>query len=453
MVTNYIKNATYKEIYDIHTDTESTSILTIHTPISKMPREMLEGFFKQYRRFKYVGATLRMRPVARLPADPEQISYEPGELGIDPRDLMDPVLFRGYSGESLGTFLNEYNVPGAQVKRQQAAAGGNYEDFHNDGWFGSSIDKASFFDQDNARDWRSTYLEKLYYQSLGDPGFKKIKPQGGFKRFLYPLTYELVTTTQRLAHNNAPTSGLLDTANNPGQLVFGRTDQNVMTGVSTANEQMAEDVDKVSDMTDANASTLANTTGPTVGKFAVGTDNPLQFAQSGSNTTGNNLWIYYRRTAPILTSKKRRLGFLDTDSVVVPMNTQSGATVSGGGTYADWFPPASVQDPAAAVSKDGVETATTLPLINMAVLIFPKARKQEMHWRLELVHHFDFAKFRPMHGLVSPFDYSTIGAGPVLEWNDWDGYGEQVFPVGAVTSTSKNVDMVDVGDGSPVQDI
>lgn len=452
MVTQYIKNATYKEIYDIHTDTESTSILTIHTPISKMPREMLEGFFKQYRRFRYRGVTLRMRPVARLPADPEQISYV-GETGIDPRDLMDPVLFRGYSGESLGTFLNEFNVPGAQVKRQQAVAGGNYEDFHNDGFFGSSIDKASFFDQDDARDWRSTYLEKLYYQSLGDPGFKKIKPQGGFKKFLYPLTYELVTTTQRLAHNNAPTSGLSDYASNPGQLVFGRTDPDVMTGVSISNEQLAEDVDKISDMTNSNNSNLVSTQGPVSGKFTVATENPMQFAQSGSNTAGNNLWIYYRRTAPILTSKKRRLGFLDTDSVVVPMTTASGQTVTGGGTYADWFPPATVQDPANAASMDGVETNTTLPLINMGILIFPKAHKQEMHWRLELTHHFDFAKYRPMHGLVSPFDYSTIGAGPVLEWSDWDHYGEQVFPVNSVTSTSKNVEMIDLNDDVPVEDI
>nr|WCR62172.1 MAG: capsid protein [Smacoviridae sp.] len=440
MVTNYIKNATYKEIYDIHTDTESTSILTLHTPINTMPRQILKGFFDQYRRFKYRGATVTLRPVAKLPADPEQISYGPGDTGIDPRDLMDPVLMRGYSGESLGTFLNTYNVAGPQVKQQQLTAGGSYETFRNDGWFGSSVDKSSFFDQDNAVDWRSSYLEKLYYQSLSDPGFKKIKPQNGFRKFFYPLVYDLVTTTQKLAHNYDDTSPINDQQNANGGLVYGR---GITSNVAPTNLGIRDRLEASEDMTESPLSPSEGT-----GNFPVETDLPIQFIQGVSSSQATGRWYYVRKTTPILTSRKKRLGWLDTDSVVVNNSVKEPTFVAGDNTYAGMgLPPLTVRKPNPADAP-----ATTLPLINMGVLIFPKAHRQEMFWRLEIKHHFDFSKYRPMHGLVSPFDYSTLGGGPILEWSDWDSFGKQSYPVSSVTSTSKNVELVDVEGGMPEGD-
>lgn len=441
MVTNYIKNATYKEIYDIHTDTESTSILTLHTPINTMPREMLKGFFDQYRKFKYRGASVSLRPVAKLPADPEQISYDPGEIGIDPRDLMDPVLVRGYSGESLSTFLNTFNVAGSQAKQQQVSVGGNYSALRNDGWFGSSVDKASFFDQDGARDWRSTYLEKLYYQSLSDPGFQKIKPQSGMRRFFYPLVYDLVTTTQRLAHNIDTTSPLSDNATTVGGLVYGR---NVGAGTTVAPSTIGvnERRETMEDMNASPSQVESDSSSFDWGKSEVDDSFPLSSIQGRSSDQTIGRWYWVRKTSPVLTSRKKRLGWLDTDSVVVPSGRSEPSFVQGDNTYSAFgIPPASVLDP---FSGDRVETKTTLPLINMGVMIFPKAHKQEMFWRLEIKHHFDFTKYRPMHGLVSPFDYSTLGGGPILEWSDWDSFGEQSFPVSSVTSTSNNVKLIDV---------
>lgn len=434
MVTNYIKDATYKEIYDIHTDSESTSILTLHTPINTMPREMLKGFFDQYRRFKYRGASVSLRPVARLPADPEQISYDPGEIGIDPRDLMDPVLVRGYSGESLGTFLNTFNVAGSQAKQQQTSAGGNYEAFRNDGWFGSSVDKASFFDQTNARDWRSTYLEKLYYQSLSDPGFQKIKPQNGMRRFFYPLVYDMVTTTQKLAHNYDSTAPINDQQTANGGLVYGRG-AGSGTSVAPSNIGIRQRLESSEDMTQTPSEVQTST-----GNFVQTTDLPIQFIQGRSSDQSIGRWYYVRKTTPVLTSRKKRLGWLDTDSIVVNNATVEPTFIQGDNTWSNYGrPPATVLNPNPADAPN-----TTLPLINMGVMIFPKAHKQEMFWRLEIKHHFDFSHYRPMHGLVSPFDYSTLGAGPILEWSDWDSFGEQSFPVSSVTSTSNNVKLIDV---------
>lgn len=86
----------------------------------------------------------------------------------------------------------------------------------------------------------------------------------------------------------------------------------------------------------------------------------------------------------------------------------------------------------------------------MGIAILPKAYKTEMCWRLSIVHHFDFKDFRPMTGLVSPFDNSTMGLTPVLEWSDWDDYGDQIFANSSVTSTAKNVELVDVEGSNPL---
>lgn len=454
MVTQFIKNATYKEIYDIHTDSESTSILTLHTPINSFPRAMLGGFFKQYRKFRYRGATIRMVPAARLPADPEQISYEAGEMGIDPRDMLNPVLFHGYSGESLGTFLNNFNVAGGQKKQQQVSVGGNYDTFVNDGWFGNSVDKASFFDQANAMDWRSAYLHRLYYESLGDNSFRKIRPQSGFRKFLYPLVYELATTTQRLAHNPFTDTGS-DSTTYPAGLVYGRPIDATSANAGANNIGIREGQEVQADAGPTPSETYTNVTTPTAGTvddpfassagyFMDGQTLPVSWVQSNSSSQAQSRWYIVRKTTPILTSHKRRLGWLDTDSVVVPASSVEPSFISSDTSWSGYgYPPNAVMDP----TWKNYASATTLPLINMGILIFPKAYKQEFFWRMEITHHFDFSKYRPLHGLISPFDYSTFQSGPILEWSDWDSYGDQtnpLFPVSSLTSTSANVKLVDV---------
>lgn len=448
MVTNYIKNATYKEIYDIHTDTESTSILTFHTPVNKFPRKMLEGFFNQYRRFKYCGATVRLQPVARLPADPEQISYQAGEPGIDPRDMVNPVLVRGYCGDSLGTFLNRYLAPGAQSLVRQNGTGGSYEVLKGSGFLGSSVDKTSFPDgSPDFVDLRSAYLQKLYYQSLGDPHFRKVGVQRGMKKFFYPLVYDLATTTQYLAHNPDydPLNPDVSSGKAYGGLVNG-------LDVYGTGQRATDIINREGRHNDFSGSGIQSAPqgDPTATniKFTQYSKNDYRLQTSPGNSNTANRGFALRVSAPILTSNKRRLGWLDTDSVVVDSTMTSGSQVTNRTAAYPTLGP-DINSPF--ISEDMHVVDTTLPLINMGIAILPKAYKTEMCWRLSITHHFDFKDFRPMTGLVSPFDNDAMGLTPILEWSDWDNYGQQIYANSSVTSTAKNVELVDV-EGSVPED-
>lgn len=429
MVTNYIKGASYKEIYDLHTDTNSTSILTVHTPITNLPRQMLGGFFKQYRRFKYRGAKVTLRPASTLPADPEQISYAPGDTGIDPRDMLNPILTRGYCGDSLGTFLNAFMTPGRQRIARSPGVGDPVETYDSDGFTGSSVDRTSFIDRLDSGDYRSYYLEKLYYQSLSDPGFRKIRMQRSYSRFFRPLTYELATTVQYLAKPQAQGIVTQVQDNQP---------------VTSITNQLAMDASRE---VDADIHTF-------VEDYTRDSLNLAPRISAAVNSTGNQNYIRAQRiTQPVLTSSKRPLGWLDTDTVVnTPASVQDGNLGQFGTSYADYL---NVSDTITAMySRTTYKSETVLPLVNMSVFILPKAYKQEMYYRMTVTHVFDFKDYRPLRGLVSPFDDSAIDGGS-LEWADWDD-AQLVESGPSVTSTSRNFELVDVlgvGQNETVADV
>lgn len=431
MVTNYIKNASYKEIYDLHTDSFSTSILTFHSPITNIPRQILGGFFDQYRRFKYKGMTVKLRPAARLPADPLQVSYEAGEPTIDPRDMLNPILVRGYCGDSLGWFLNYYNTPGAQSWVRQPTVGASRERFTSAGFVGDSVDRASFPDKNAGGangDLRASYLGALYYQSLSDPGWQKIPMQRGYRRSFRPLVYELATTAQRLAARNVDQNIVTQATDPAGSTVINAQETGLIT-------RPGADADMRTNPTQ-NVGAWGDVQDGYIDKFATG--------YSGQIASATNQIRLYRTTSPILTSHKRPLGWLDTDTVIdhrppTFVSDSERIVKTLGSTYADYLTP--TEGPNAAFGSNNPKPAT-LPLINMAVAILPKAYKQEMYYRLEITHRFDFKDYRPLVGLVSPFDESAI-AGSTLEWADWDD-ASIVNPGPSVTSTSKNFELVDV---------
>lgn len=446
MVTNYIKGASYKEIYDIHTDSQDTSLMTIHTPISKIPRKMLAGFFTQYRRFKYSGCTVRLQPAARLPADPLQVSYEEGEPTIDPRDMLNPILCRGYCGDSLGYFLNSVLAPGQQGRWYQESTGASYEEKDSDGFVGNSLDKTSFPEVGINADTRSSYLERLYYESLGDPGFRKIPMQRGFKKRFYPLVYELATTTQRLAHDTHPEGLANQSIMNPvGQGTPGELSDTVQ-GLQDSGPQQNKGVS--GSYQSSNLPSATNVFPEDAGLFQDESAMPLGFyvERAGSTTSPVNRVFTYRRTVPVLTSSKRRLGWLDTDSTVVrtPMISSSVTSASTGATLASLSGSANLgSDPMSSFTSyltDRFTEGTCLPMINMGLLILPKAYKTEMYYRLTITHHFQFKDFRPAYGLISPYstDYQY---GPVLEWADWD---DDLTTTASVSSTKANVALTDV---------
>lgn len=94
-------NASISEMYDLSTTVNQGTVLKIHTPIGNNVKRHLLGFFLQYKKFRYIGAKVTLVPASTLPADPLQLSYEAGEPTIDPRDMVNPILWRHYHGEAM----------------------------------------------------------------------------------------------------------------------------------------------------------------------------------------------------------------------------------------------------------------------------------------------------------------------------------------------------------------
>lgn len=175
--------ASYDEVIDLHTESDTVSVIGIHTPTGNTPHRMFKGFFEQFKKYKYYGCSIKLVPAARLPADPLQVSYEAGEPTIDPRDLMNPLLFHGCHGNDLGQILNRLYTLGSDsdsINRMIAQFTVNS-------------------DPDLEQPLDGLELEQLYYKALTDKTWRKAHPQRGFyKAGLRPMIYSLATTHQIL---------------------------------------------------------------------------------------------------------------------------------------------------------------------------------------------------------------------------------------------------------------
>lgn len=117
MATQYAK-ASYEEIIDCHTEEGHVTAIGIHTPTGDTPRKMFSGFFEQFKKFKYLGCSIKLVPAARLPADPLQVSYEPGQVigtAVDPRDMLNPF----FSMDVMETILVRYSTHCTPVCRSE----------------------------------------------------------------------------------------------------------------------------------------------------------------------------------------------------------------------------------------------------------------------------------------------------------------------------------------------
>lgn len=186
MATNYAR-ASFSEVYDMHTEAGHPTVIGVHTPTSNIPQKMLMGFFSQFRKYRYAGASITFVPVSTLPADPLQISYEAGEPTIDPRDMVNPILFKGVHGESLGAVLDAL-VP------------------NNSGGIGSALDVGEIGAEITIGPTDDDLITS-YYQALSDPSWSKAGVQSGFRRKnLYPLVHSLALNQPILGNADAFTS-------------------------------------------------------------------------------------------------------------------------------------------------------------------------------------------------------------------------------------------------------
>lgn len=186
--TNFA-TATYQEIYDINTVSDDVTIIGIHTPTGSKPRQMLSGFFTQYRKYSYLGCSVIGTFAQGLPLDILSISPNAGQGSADPRDILNPILSRGCHGDNLSGALNSIYK-------------GSFQDE------GSSMGKDSFGGSVTPTGGLS--WEQMYYRMLQDPSFKKYRMGSGFYlKGLRPLIYNVASNHQIMPNENSALVGKL----------------------------------------------------------------------------------------------------------------------------------------------------------------------------------------------------------------------------------------------------
>lgn len=347
--------ANYQEIVDFHTESSTSSVIGIHTPCSDRPVKMLSGFWKQFKKVKYVGCDLSLVPAAQLPADPLQVSYDSGEPTIDPRDMLNPIMFKGCHGNDLGVILNEIygSVPTAKLLSDNAIMQR----------VGSSDSiEQNKFDTSNAI-VGNDFVEALYYRCLTDNTWLKAHPQRGFrKKGLHPRVYSVATNHQ---YAFVPRS---EDGNN-GSL--GHTSPPVLEDNTVAVGKCVGTLGHYGSSSNW-ATEIEATKPPGIPVF---------------NTTSLKYDVDpdYSQTY-FFTPRTQRLGWLDTRA---PVGTHpKGLTDALNG---EAIHDRNVLD---AMWQANQSVPSCIPKIFMGLILLSPSYKTEMYYRLVLNHHFAFAGFR-----------------------------------------------------------
>lgn len=337
--------AKYTEIIDLQTKNDTVSVIGIHTPVGSKPRLMLNGFFSQFRKFRYNGCSLRMIPAAQLPVDPLGLSGIPGTTDVmDPRDALNPIMFHGCHGDSLNMVLN-------QIYKE-----GRYSPFSDSS---DSLD----IQENNFIDPFGTAREDYYYAALSDPSWKKFGIQSGVRlKGLRPLVHKVALTKQMVPSSQ------------------GYSDR-VGTGPLPDN---GGDFGKLANVASANIGQLPNAANDLSGPFdSIGLVYDGSTYSSDPDTTDWNInqmftngvtglgWLptttWYRRTGVnnrLMDYSHNALG----NSNLIPQNEINGIVAP--------YPP-----------------TTYIPKIFMGVLMMPPSYKQEQFFRCSITHYFAFKDF------------------------------------------------------------
>lgn len=367
-MTTQFATASYEEIIDLHTESDKVSVVGIHTPNSDTPYHMLKGFWTQFKKFKYNGCSISMVPAARLPADPLQVSYDPGEPTIDPRDMLNPILFHGCHGDDMGSILNSLYADdnsASFIDMQQS----------------DSVDHNIFPRTVIGNVGDTEVYEALYYKAMTDKTWLKAHPQRGFRKTgLRPLVYSVASTRQMAMTGDF--GGVFGQANiyhndNTGEpmLQFG-----VNAGQGNGNYLYAGQ----------------------------------EFGRPEVNSDLNGFIMNSVGRLGLVTPRLQRLGWMDTRNVRLhgDHSPAVGRIYEGQDTG----------DGLAAmysVAKASEEPAL-VPKIFMGMIMLPPAYKTEQYYRLIVTHSFSFAKFRGASmNQVNTGEWQK--AYNVYDFNDTDG--------------------------------
>lgn len=334
-------SASYQEIIDLHTESDRVSILGFHTPANTQPIRMLSPFWEAYQKVRYLGVSMSLVPAARLPADPSQVSYEAGEAVIDPRDLLNPILFHGCHGNDMGAILNQF----------YAGEDGSGTDV--DRYFSDSLDDNMMY----KRVGDDIVYESLYYRALTDNTWLKAHPMRGFRKNMRPMVYRVAVNTSLNPNTNGsrqPKTTLAAEALSPENSV--RTTRQYST---------------VGPNTSASQSYLLSTPGPGLQKTST---------SGGVSVTNDTTFSMQAWMTPGIMP----LGWIDTRQVNTGAGVSASVTGEGG---------ADAQ--AIAGMYEQIDARYNLiPKVYMGMCLLPPAYKTEQYYRIVLNHHFAFAKYR-----------------------------------------------------------
>lgn len=198
MATNFVR-ASYTEVIDLQTVNGKCSIVGIHTPTGRAPYEKLEGFFHQYKKYRYKGiSSLVMAPAANLPVDPLGLTGVSGTTDLmDPRDALNPIMFHGVHGQAINSVVDKLFA-----NHGASTALGNPN--VTAGFISDTADK---IDEDMTSSGSLSPAERSYYTFLTDPTWKKMGVQSLIRlKNLHPLVWKMARSIPLLPNVGSSTA-------------------------------------------------------------------------------------------------------------------------------------------------------------------------------------------------------------------------------------------------------
>ncbi len=384
--------ASVMEIYDLQTSVGKGTVLKVHTPTGNNIKRHLLGHFLQYKKFKYLGAKVTLVPASTLPADPLQLSYDAGEANIDPRDMVNPILWKHYHGETMLTDV----LPADELQDYDQKT-----NLDTTGTNGSALEQ-SLYGYRSA----SSALDSVYPRTLMDTSFRKAGIQTGFTTFCKPFVYNVVSNVQLL-----PRSGV----NNSAFPEF------FMDSAPVGQPEDAYPVFMKHTGTESQDGDMLKGPGSTHWIDGVtSTSDP-------KSQTGGNLVMTTNKLVP--------LGWMDTLS-----REGSGGTENS-------------KNPLAASSLNGsysfggdASIGANLQNVPMLYILMPPAYKTEFYFRMIIKHYYAFSGFRSCFSVQSFPSVSLFQNIPVPDTY----YGTSTSALSSMVAdieSNSSVNTVDVENG------
>ncbi len=338
--------ASVMEIYDLQTSVGKGTVLKVHTPTGNNVKRHLFGYFLQYKRYKYLGAKVSLVPASTLPADPLQLSYEAGDQNIDPRDMVNPILWKHYHGETMTT----------DVLHVQDQLDYSQKDMVDPYVAGYSVGEANYGQFGTS----GVPIDKVYPRALMDTSFRKAGVQTGFSTYVKPFVYN-VTSNLQLAPGLSGSNGSFYAGNFMGVSPLDPTSQKTREPVYVNGTNLA---------------------GPAESGYKADSKSGV-----GTNTERKSRLSFQ-------TSNLVPLGWQDTlsrdfhNNSSIMSSTAIGSSIDNMGDF-------------------GI--GPNLPDIPMLYILMPPAYKTEFYFRMIIKHYFAFKGFRSCIG-VQAFPAASITA-------------------------------------------